>query len=71
MPLPRSITRRDLIRRFRELGFDGPMTGGRHAFMIKGALKVRVPNPHEGDIGIALLHEILRQAQITADEWSE
>jgi predicted RNA binding protein YcfA (HicA-like mRNA interferase family) len=59
-----------LVQRFRELGFEGPVSGGRHAFMIKGKLKVRVPNPHEGDIGVALLREILRQAQISADDWT-
>ena len=45
------------------------MTGGRHAFMVKGALKVRVPNPHGDDIGVALLREILRQAGLSDDEW--
>jgi hypothetical protein len=37
--------------------------------MVKGALKLRIPNPHEGDIGIALLGEILRQAQIDPKRW--
>lgn len=70
MALPRTTSRRDLIRRFRELGFDGPMSGGRHAFMIKGRLKVRIPNPHDDDIGVALLREILRQAGISDEEWT-
>jgi hypothetical protein len=43
----RAITRRELIRRFRTLGFEGPISGGRHQFMKKGALKVRIPNPHK------------------------
>jgi predicted RNA binding protein YcfA (HicA-like mRNA interferase family) len=37
--------------------------------MRRGALKLRIPNPHEGDIGPALLKEILRQAGITREEW--
>ena len=37
-----SITRRELIRKFRKLGFSGPASGGRHQFMILGALKVRI-----------------------------
>lgn len=70
MALPRSTSRRDLVRRFRELGFDGPMSGGRHAFMVRGVLKVRIPNAHQGEeIGIALLREILRQAGLSDDEW--
>jgi predicted RNA binding protein YcfA (HicA-like mRNA interferase family) len=59
-----------LIRRLRGLGFDGPVSGGHHAFMVKGSLKVRIPNPHETDIGLPLLKEILRQAGITDEEWS-
>lgn len=34
----------------------------------RGTLKLRVPNPHVGDIGISLLKEILKQAGISEDE---
>lgn len=52
------IARRDLIARLRALGFEGPFSGGRHLFMKKGQLKVRVPNPHHGgDGGVGLLRE--------------
>ena len=65
-----SVSRRKLIRRFRALGFTGPVSGGRHQFMKKGALKVRIPNPHEGGtVGGPLVKEILRQAGIEAEEW--
>jgi predicted RNA binding protein YcfA (HicA-like mRNA interferase family) len=37
--------------------------------MMKGAHKVRIPNPHRSDIGRSLLAEILRQADIKEDEW--
>lgn len=37
--------------------------------MVRGALKIRIPNPHGGDIGIALLREILRQAGIAPNDW--
>lgn len=37
--------------------------------MVKGTLKLRIPNPHEGDIGGALLSEILRQARIDPKSW--
>ena len=69
--MPKSISLRNLIRRFRALGFDGPYSGGRHLFMSKDALKVRVPNPHHGDISASLLTEILRQADISKDEWNK
>jgi predicted RNA binding protein YcfA (HicA-like mRNA interferase family) len=69
MPLPRQTAPRELIRKFRALGFEGPHGGGKHPFMKKGKLKVRVPNPHGEDIGVDLLKRILRQAGIPEDEW--
>lgn len=63
------INRRELIRRLREFGFEGPYGGGKHSFMRRGYLKLRLPNPHQGDISIPLLKEILRQAGITEEEW--
>jgi hypothetical protein len=58
-----------LIRKFRSLGFEGPRRGKKHPFMQRGKLKVRITNPHEGDIDISLLGEILDQAGISDEEW--
>ena len=69
--MPKNISWRKLIQKFRKLGFDGPYSGGRHLFMIMGKLKVRVPNPHRGDISRHLVAEILRQAGIASDEWDK
>ena len=66
----RSVSLRNLIKRLRELGFDGPYSGGRHIFMSKEVLKVRIPNPHKTDVSKHLLAEILRQAGISKDEWN-
>ena len=63
------VTRADLVRRLRSLGFDGPYSGGKHAFMVRGERTVRVPNPHGADVGTGLLPRILQQAGITRDEW--
>ncbi len=63
--MPKQISWKKLVQKFRALGFDGPYSGGRHLFMKKGELKVVIPNPHEGDISKHLLSEILRQAGIT------
>ncbi len=65
-----SISRRDLIRKFRVLGFDGPHSGGKHQFMRRGSLKVHIPNPHQESIGVSLLSRVLRQAGISDDEWN-
>lgn len=66
----KNISLRKLIQKFHKLGFDGPYSGGRHLFMVKGNLKVRIPNPHKGDISQHLVAEILRQAGISFREWN-
>ena len=68
--MPAAISRRELIRKFKALGYSGPFSGGKHQFMLKDRKKIRVPNPHgSGDIDISLLKEILRQAGISSNEW--
>jgi predicted RNA binding protein YcfA (HicA-like mRNA interferase family) len=69
MPPFGPIPRKDLIRCLRAVGFDGPYKGGKHSFMIRGNLTLTLPNPHGRDIGRELLARILRQAQITREEW--
>jgi len=69
MPRLGPISRRDLIRALRRAGFDGPYTGGRHAFMVRGQVTLTIPNPHQGDIGRELLSRILRQAGLSRADW--
>lgn len=69
MPKLAPIKRKDLIYYLRQLGFDGPFSGGNHEFMMKDRLKVRIPNPHRSDIGKSLLIEILKQANIEKSVW--
>jgi len=69
--MPKPISLRRLIARLKNFGFVGPYSGGRHLFMIKGGLKLRLPNPHRGDISPALLAEILRQARISKFDWGK
>ncbi|MDE0492647.1 MAG: type II toxin-antitoxin system HicA family toxin [Acidimicrobiaceae bacterium] len=63
------VSRSELIKRFRNLGWEGPRSGKRHDFMHEGNKKVRIPNPHKGDIGVDLLANVLRQARISREEW--
>lgn len=65
------LSRHELIRRLRSFGFEGPFSGGRHSFMKHGQFKLRIPNPHAGDISVPLLKEILKQAGISEDEWDK
>lgn len=69
MPRLGPISRRDLIRYLQQLGFEGPYSGGRHQFMVRDGVTVRIPNPHQGDIGTELLVRILRQAGIGRGTW--
>ena len=55
MPTFGPIKRRELINYLRQAGFSGPYSGSKHQFMIKGHLRVSIPNPHKGDIGRNLL----------------
>ncbi len=65
MPPFGPISRTDLIRALRVLGF----SGGKHQFMVRGDRTLRIPNPHQGDIGRELLKRILRQSGIEPAEW--
>ena len=67
----RAVSRRELVARLKALGFSGPYTGGRHQFMVRGSIRLVLPNPHRGEIGVDLLKRILRQAGIEEEEWLE
>jgi predicted RNA binding protein YcfA (HicA-like mRNA interferase family) len=69
MPPFGPIKRKDLIRHLKQLGFEGPYSGGNHQFMVRDNITIRVPNPHQADTGMELLGRILRQANISRDEW--
>lgn len=57
------------MKRLREFGFEGPFSGGKHSFMTKGDLVLTIPNPHKDRISTGLLQRILKQANITREEW--
>ncbi|HKS92637.1 MAG TPA: type II toxin-antitoxin system HicA family toxin, partial [Tepidiformaceae bacterium] len=65
----RPVSRNDFLRRLRDFGFEGPISGRQHQFMVRGSLRLTVPNPHGAEISVDLLRRILNQAGITADEW--
>ncbi len=66
--MPHPIERRELIRKLRTCGFEGPI-GGRHAFMVRGSLRLHIPNEHRETISLSLLVRILKQAGIDLDAW--
>ena len=71
MPRLGPIKRQDLIRYLKQLGFEGPYSGGKHPFMLKGDRTLRIPNPHRSEIGVSLLTRILRQSGIEKSEWEK
>ncbi len=60
-----------MIRYLRKLGFEGPYRGKKRDFMVKGDLTPRIPNPHRGDISRDLLDRVLKQADISREEWRD
>ena len=71
MPRLGPVSRTDLVGYLRQAGFEGPYSGGRHQFMVKGQLTLRLPNPHRSDVGVELLVRILRQAGIDRATWED
>jgi len=64
------VSRREFVKRMRKLGFEGPFSGGRHEFLMRGDKRLILPNPHRSTISTDLLVRLLRQAGISREEWS-
>ncbi len=69
--MPRPISRRELIKRLRTFGWEGPYPGGSHMVMMNGSHRLTLPNPHRGDIDWSLAKRILAQADIDPTEWEK
>ena len=67
--MPKPVSRRELIRKLRQAGFNGPFSGGRHQFMERGRFRLILPNPHGKDIGASLLSRIARDIGISSKEF--
>ena len=71
MPRFGPIKRAELLKYLKILGFDGPYSGGKHQFVIRDMLRLRLPNPHQDDVGKELLSRILKQAGVDRDTWEK
>ncbi|MFN8496159.1 MAG: type II toxin-antitoxin system HicA family toxin [Caldilineaceae bacterium] len=62
---------RIVIQKLRQLGFEGPIGGGRHVFMRHPETKLKIPVPiHQGrDLPTGTLRAIIRQSGLTVEEW--
>ena len=63
MPPLTPIRRNDFIRRLRALGWEGPLSGGKHQYLVKGVGKLPIPNPHGGDISVG------NEIGVSREEW--
>jgi predicted RNA binding protein YcfA (HicA-like mRNA interferase family) len=67
----RPVSHNELVKRLKTFDFEGPYSGGKHLYMMRGNLRLTIPNLHKQNIGVDLLTRILRQAGITREEWIE
>jgi len=69
MPKLSPVSWKYLVKRLSELGFSGPFHGSKHPFMLRAGFALRIPNPHHTKIGVPLLSDILRKAEISHEDW--
>ena len=58
------------MKKFKALGWEGPVTAKGHSFMVLGKRKVKIPNEHGEDLSIGLIGRILSQAGIDTESWN-
>ena len=70
----RPCKRRVFIKRIQKLGFEGPYSGTRHQFMVKGSHRLSVPSNQE--YSVPQLRMMIREVEsiinrtLDADEWN-
>ncbi|MBM2814213.1 MAG: hypothetical protein HW421_975 [Ignavibacteria bacterium] len=69
MPHLTPVSRKDLIKKLISIGFTGPFSGGKHSYLLKDDIRLTLPNPHKNEIGIDLLQRILKQVDISKEDW--
>jgi len=67
--------RAEFIRRLRKLGFEGPFSGARHRFLVRGENRLAIPSNDE--YSVPQLRMMLRETQailgrrISLEEWNQ
>jgi hypothetical protein len=66
--------RRDFIHRLRRIGFEGPLSGTRHQFMVLGQHRLAIPfNPEYSVPQLRMMIkevEVIIERELTVDEWN-
>ena len=63
---------REVIRRLRVFGYNGPSPGGKHQRMVHQTtnLVVQIPIHGNKDVGVGVIRAILRRTGITREQWN-
>ena len=68
----RPLKTHELISKLRKLGFEGPFPGGRHSRMVNLKTGQIIPIPiHTKEVSVGLIREIIRQVNVSREEWIE
>jgi hypothetical protein len=60
---------REMIRKFRNLGYEGPKHAKGHSYMVRGKHKVKIFNDHSETISGPGIGRMLSRAGISEEEW--
>ena len=66
--------RRDFIRRLRKIGFEGPISGTRHQFLIHRHHRLAIPS--NAEYSVPQLRMMMKEVEViighefTAEEWN-
>ena len=75
MPRMVPISRRELIRWLKKLGFEGPFHGTRHDFVRRDSDGMKLPIPRDDakskEIGVGFQKEILVETGVSRAEWMD
>ena len=70
MPKLKPLTRREFLKKLKNLGLEGPIQGGDHQFMCGDGFKVKILNPHsKKDIPSFIIQLTIKQLGVSRDEW--
>ena len=67
--MPKPLSRREFVRKLRQLGFNGPWSGKRHEYMERNKVIALLPNPHGKDFSVGFIKEMLKQIGLTNEEF--
>jgi len=71
MPRLTPLKPEEVCRKLRQLGYVGPIPGGRHMRMVNLETGKIIPIPMHGarDVSVGLIRQIIKEVGVTRDEW--